>query len=181
MPLRAHSLIPALLLLVTACEQPDSEQPEPALREPALVLSSTRQELRQPIDNVGDLFLGQTQPVYNAVNLLDGRALNTPDGIALDTSVTPPRVYVADTLNSRVLAWADASAFASGAPADKVIGQIDFNRGVCNATGVNSSSLCSPRAVEVDATGNLFVADTGNHRVLAFLSPFTTDLVADRV
>jgi hypothetical protein len=145
------------------------------------VLSSTRQGLRQPIDNVGDLFLGQTQPVFNAVNLLDGRSLNTPDGIALDTSVTPPRVYVADTQNSRVLAWADATAFANGAPADKVFGQIDSNRGICNATGVNASSLCTPRAVEVDAAGNLFVADTGNHRVLAYNTPFTTDLVADHV
>ena len=181
-PHRVHPLVSTLLLAV-ACTQAACEKSLPLPSEPEQPpgLATTRQGLRQPIDNVGDLFLGQTQPIFNAVNLLDGRSLNAPDGIALDTSVTPPRVYVADTQNSRVLAWADASAYANGAPADKVFGQIDPNRGSCNATGVNASSLCAPRAVEVDGSGNLYVADTGNHRVLAYLTPFTTDLVADRV
>lgn len=177
-PLRVRPLLPALLLLSAACQQ--AEPPESAA-PPLPPLATTRQGLRVPIDNVGDLFLGQTTPTFNAVNLLDGRGLNAPDGVALDTSVTPPRVYVADTSNSRVLAWADASAFLNGAPADKILGQIDPYRGACNGTGLNASSLCSPRAVEVDLSGNLYVADAGNHRILEFDTPFTSDLVADRV
>jgi hypothetical protein len=170
-------LLPVLLLLSAACQQSESAPPAP----PPPELATTRHALGLPLDNVGDLILGQTSPLLNAVNLLDGRGMNAPDGIALDTSVSPPRVYVADTSNSRVLAWADATAFANGAPADKILGQIDPYRGACNGTGLNAASLCSPRAVEVDAAGTLYVADSSNHRVLAFEAPFTTDLVADHV
>ncbi|WP_224363644.1 PKD domain-containing protein [Hyalangium versicolor] len=174
----ARLLLPMLVLLSAACQQP----PEPPEPEPLpSSLATTRQGLRLPIDNVGDLFLGQTTATFNAVNLLDGRGLNAPEGVALDTSVSPPRVYVADTSNSRVLAWADATAFANGAPADKILGQSDPYRGACNATGVSATSLCNPKAVEVDAAGNLYVADSGNNRLLEFDSPFTMDLGADRV
>jgi hypothetical protein len=165
------------LLISAACEE--SARIEPAPEPPPL--ATARQGLRPPIDNVGDLFLGQALPNLSGVNLLDERGLNGPDGIALDTSVSPPRIYVADTLNSRVLAWANAVAFASGAPADRVIGQSNPYQGACNPTGVSASSLCNPRAVAVDASGNLYVADTGNHRVLEFDTPFASDLIADRV
>jgi len=40
-----------------------------------------------------------------APNLVEGRELLGPQAIAVDTSVTPPILYVADTFNSRVLAW----------------------------------------------------------------------------
>src|ERR1035437_2131765 len=61
-------------------------------------------------------------------NLVEGRELYNPTGIALDTSVTPPRIYVADTLNHRILAWKDAASFNNNnhLAADKVIGQLDF-------------------------------------------------------
>src|ERR1019366_10340150 len=51
-------------------------------------------------------------------NLVEGRELFNPAGIALDTSVTPPRIYVADMLNHRILAWKDALGFKNGAMAD---------------------------------------------------------------
>jgi sugar lactone lactonase YvrE len=174
---QVRSLLPALLLLTTACQEAARVEPEPELAS----LASEGQALRLPIDTVGDVFLGQAASNYNAPNLLDGRGLDTPDGIALDTSVSPPRVYVVDTLNSRVLAWANATSFTNGAPADRILGQSNAFRNTCNASGVTAVSLCNPRAIEVDASGNLYVADTGNHRVLEFDSPFTTDLSADRV
>ena len=37
-------------------------------------------------------------------NLVEGRELYSPQSVALDTSVSPPVLYVADTLNNRVLA-----------------------------------------------------------------------------
>ena len=46
--------------------------------------------------------------------------------MAIDTSATPNRLYVADDDNNRVLGWNDAASFANGAAADLVIGQPDF-------------------------------------------------------
>jgi len=169
-------LLPALLL-AAACSEPAS--PETSNELP--FLTQNRQELRSPLDNVADLVLGQAALNLGHVNLLDGRSMNAPDGLALDTSVSPPRLYVVDTGNSRVLAWADARAYANGAPADKVIGQPEPLRGSCNTSSVSPATLCGPRAVDVDGAGNLYVADTNNNRVLQYDSPFTTDLVADRV
>src|ERR1039457_24126 len=68
-------------------------------------------------------------------NLVEGRELYGPTGIALDTSVTPPRIYVADAGNNRILAWKDAVNFTNGKFADLVIGQLDFF-----STGVNGRS-----------------------------------------
>src|ERR1035441_9833120 len=71
--------------------------------------------------------LSNTLAVPNAnPNLVEGRELYNPTGIALDTSVTPPRIYVADTGNNRILAWKDAVNFTNGKFADLVIGQLDF-------------------------------------------------------
>src|SRR4030081_1476311 len=59
-------------------------------------------------------------------NLVEGRELNQPQGLALDNTVTPPVLYVSDLANNRVLAWKNASSFSNGAMADFVIGQKDF-------------------------------------------------------
>jgi len=56
-------------------------------------------------------------------NLVEGRELWSPTGIAFDTSTSPPTIYVADTLNNRVLGWKNAASFANGQMADLVIGQ----------------------------------------------------------
>ena len=69
-----------------------------------------------------DRVLGQVSFALNRQNLVDGRGLASPQWTAIDRSVTPNRLYVADAVNSRVLAWADAAAFMNGDPADLVIG-----------------------------------------------------------
>src|SRR4051794_25097124 len=60
-----------------------------------------------------------------APNLVEGRELFNPAGIALDTSVTPPILYVSDTQNNRIMAWQNALSFTNGKPADRIIGQLD--------------------------------------------------------
>ncbi|HLL56158.1 MAG TPA: hypothetical protein VK447_21525, partial [Myxococcaceae bacterium] len=167
----------AVVCAAAACRPAAPQAPEPEL--PAY--AQRRDGLRPPLDTVGDIFLGQGGPGINTINQLDGRGVNAPDGIALDTSVSPPRVYLADSSNNRVLAWANAIDFANGAPADRVIGQVDAFRNTCATNSINSATLCTPRAVDVDDAGNLYVADTTNNRVLEYDSPFTTDLFADRV
>ncbi len=114
---------------------------------------------------------GQLTNRANGFNLVEGRELAGPQGLAIDASATPPHIYVADTLNNRVLGWRDAGNFPTGAVADLVIGQPDLL-----GTGPNSPDVSvgfwSPAGVAVDAAGNLFVADTNNHRVLRYPRPF---------
>src|ERR1039457_1222382 len=59
-------------------------------------------------------------------NLVEGREFYSPQSVALDTSVSPPIIYVSDTGNNRVLAWQNANSFQSGQFADLQIGQPDF-------------------------------------------------------
>src|SRR5882724_1894951 len=56
----------------------------------------------------------------SAPNLVEGRELWNPNGIALDTSVTPAILYVADTQNNRIMVWQNAAAFSNGKPADRI-------------------------------------------------------------
>jgi uncharacterized protein (TIGR03437 family) len=109
-------------------------------------------------------------------NLVEGRELYSPAGVALDTSVTPPRIYVADTGNNRILAWKDAVGFKNGAQADLVIGQRDFFSTGANGPGIAgalSTGFTAPTGLAVDQ-GDLYVADSGNNRILRFRKPFTT-------
>ena len=135
-----------------------------------------------------DRLLGQVRRDQIVANLVDHDGLAGPDGIAIDTSVDPPRLYVVDASNHRVLGWADAAGFANGQPADLVIGQPDRWSSGCNTGGRSLASLCigsrpmrSFGGIDVDARGTVWVSDPGNARVLGFRSPFTTDTVADRV
>ncbi len=110
-------------------------------------------------------------------NLVEGHELNGPQGIALDLSVNPPHLYVADTLNNRVLGWKNATTFANGAFADIVIGQNDLltttPQGPGNsASTLKSSGMTAPMGMAVDAGGNLYVIDAGNNRILRFPTPF---------
>lgn len=127
-------------------------------------------------DTTADFVLGQLDFVHNTKNFVDGRGLNssadTVGDVAIDKSVSPNRVYVVDRRNHRVLGWKNISAFGSHAAADIVIGQPDFLSGVCNNGGVTAASLCNPTGIAADKAGNLFVADTSNHRVLYYKKPF---------
>jgi uncharacterized protein (TIGR03437 family) len=108
------------------------------------------------------------------VNLVEGRELNRPLGIALDTSVSPPILYVADFGNNRVLAWKNASGFTKGDFASAVIGQRDFLSTAPQGPGSTlSSGLFGPSAVAVDKNGALYVLDTGNNRIVRYPSPLS--------
>ena len=49
--------------------------------------------------------LGQTDLRQNGVNLVQGVELYQPSGIALDARGGQTHLYIADTHNSRVMAW----------------------------------------------------------------------------
>lgn len=134
--------------------------------------------------------LGQLGFSFNAPNLVTGNELfvysglaegpnivaNFSDGggIAIDNRANPPRLYVADTFNNRVLGYRDVRRVRPGDRADIVIGQVDFNRTSPNAplNTPSESTLSKPSGLAVDSNGDLFVADSGNARVLRFADPF---------
>ena len=93
-----------------------------------------------------------------------------PRAVAIDSA---EHLYVADYLNNRVLGWQSALSFNNGDPATLVVGQTDFitDFGDFNSTALlvglpTASNLSGPQGLAVDQLGNLFVADTGNQRVL---------------
>ncbi len=125
-----------------------------------------------------------------APNLVEGRELRSPQVVAVDTAANPPILYVADTGNNRVLAWRDANGAPTGSFADAVIGQRDrfstLEQGPM--TGRISIGTFAPVGLAVDSSGNLYVMDAGNNRILRFPSPLsqpdqqkTPDLVIGQV
>jgi sugar lactone lactonase YvrE len=130
-------------------------------------------------DNATDAVIGQPNAVTTTPNsggVVKASTLAIPFGSAFDAA---GRLYVADSGNNRVLIY--NSPMATDHLADYVVGQPDFNSSSENNGGVSATSLAVPMGVAVDKRGNLWVADWGNHRVLEYDSPLTTDLVADRV
>ena len=113
------------------------------------------------LDTTADIFFGQPSFNSNASFPLSASSLLFPAAVALDSS---DNLYVADTNNNRVLEY--EAPLANDNIADFVIGQSDFTLAVCNP--VSDSSLCLPEGVALDGSGNLYIADTNNNRVLQF-------------
>jgi sugar lactone lactonase YvrE len=97
--------------------------------------------------------------------------LNSLESVFVDSS---NHVFITDSGNNRVLGWKNTVAFTNGQAADLVIGQTDFNSSACNQglAAPTGSTLCEPMGLTADSSGNLFVTDLGNNRVLEFNSPF---------
>jgi uncharacterized protein (TIGR03437 family) len=134
----------------------------------------------------GTRVLGQDRFNTNGINLIEGREFfffpgngNAADAaVVIDSTGDTPHLYVSDPYNHRVLGFRDVRKLIPGSAADIVIGQPDLATALCNyPTGdINQptqSSLCHPVGLLVDTAGNLYVADTGNGRVVRFPTPFS--------
>src|SRR5262245_842474 len=97
-----------------------------------------------------------------------------PEGLALDAA---DNLYLVDSENDRILEFDTPWTFAGTPPqpASVVFGQgstgTNFAGSGCNQGGESAESLCGPFGLAVDAHGNLYVADSGNNRVLVFATP----------
>ena len=128
-------------------------------------------------DSTADRVLGQADFVTATAGTTQ-TSFCMPVGIALDTTVSPPILYISDYNNNRILGYYNYPFLQNNAPADFVIGQTDF---ISAGSGTTATSFNRPYGITVDSERNLWVADQKNNRVLVFLSPTTTDYTADYV
>ena len=130
-----------------------------------------------------DIVLGQNAKAKtgrNARGKVNASTLFYPSGMWSDGN----KLIVADAWNHRVLIWNNMPT-ADGQPADVVIGQPDFNNNEPNIKGVgkppSAQSLNWPYGVFSDGK-QLWIADTGNRRILYFENiPTDNFAAADKV
>jgi sugar lactone lactonase YvrE len=101
-----------------------------------------------------------------------------PGGAAVDSIGD---LWVADISGSRILEY--TPPFSTGMSATLAIGQSSTGaEGAvpCNQGGASptASTLCDPYGLAFDPTGNLWVVDNQNSRILEFKPPFSTGMAA---
>jgi hypothetical protein len=103
----------------------------------------------------------------------------SPGGVATDSV---GNLFVSDTTNQRILEFnspfvANSESGSGDTIADNQIGQPNFTSNTpCSATVGTPGPGCfsAPEGIAVDSVNNLWVADTGNSRVLEFNAPINT-------
>jgi streptogramin lyase len=105
--------------------------------------------------------LGQPDDTTNTSGL-SAVKMSTPVRLFVDAA---GRLWVSDYGNRRVLRFDGASAKATGAAADGVLGQPDF---VTNTTGTTAAKMSRTTGIFVDGSGRLWVGERDNSRVLRF-------------
>ena len=95
----------------------------------------------------------QTSETYEFVSAWPSVVLSQPGGVAIDST---GNLYVADTNNNRIRKFSvgGASLAAWGGTGTGGFGSY-----------ADPGQFKSPKDVAIDSTGNLYVADTGNHRI----------------
>ncbi|MEM7549934.1 MAG: hypothetical protein AAF363_09670 [Bacteroidota bacterium] len=148
------------------------------MHEGKLLVSDTGQnrlfiwnELPKSEFQKADVTLGQVNSTETGRNSNTGVTASTlqyPSGVWTDGS----QLILADAWNHRVLIWKEFPT-KDGQAADVVIGQPDFESNLPNEKGIGKNpSACTlnwPYGVHSDGR-QLWIADTGNRRVLYFKS-----------
>lgn len=97
---------------------------------------------------------------------VSANSIGNARGLFLDTF---DNLYVCDSFNNRVLFFPSGSTTAT-----RVYGQPNMTSNAVNNGGVSANSLNGPRGVVADSSGNVYVADWANNRVLYYPSGSTT-------
>ena len=133
-------------------------------------------------DTTADLVMGapgftETSGVNSA---LDVGATLGPWGVAV--CLSSGRIFVSDGNSHRILSWPSRQAYVNAQPADLVLGQPDLYQRERNAGEAPSArSLQNPDGLALDSACNLYLADSGNNRVLRFPAPQSTGMAANLV
>lgn len=114
------------------------------------------------INNVGaEAVLGQPDFTTTTAGV-SAVKMSFPTGVFVDHNGV---LWVSDHFNHRVLRFDNAATISSGSNADGVLGQPNF---ISDFSDLDQNSLNTPYDIEVDASGNLWVADSQNERVVRF-------------
>ena len=131
-------------------------------------------QYKPPFSNGMDASLVLGQANFNSFGeATTNSGLHQPLGLAFDPS---GNLWVVDGNNNRVLEF--KAPFANGESASVVIGQSDFTS---SGTATTASGLNFPRGVAFDSSGNLWVADAFNFRILQYKPPFSNGMDASLV
>ena len=113
------------------------------------------------IDNEGDVFFADSSqnailevPAGSATTVALGTGFNAPTGVAVDGA---GNVYVADTGNSRIVEIPVVNGVLSTSAQETLI---------ASGTSIAGMALSDPAGIAIDAFGDLYIADSGNKRVV---------------
>ena len=116
-----------------------------------------------------NLVIGQANFTSNTSGTSNS-AMHWPYGVAFDGS---GNLWVSEYDNNRILEF--KPPFSVGMSASLVLGQPNFTS---NTSGASQSAMYYPEGIAVDGSGNLWVADHGNGRILEFKPPFSNGMNA---
>lgn len=106
------------------------------------------------------------QPSFDSsLSATTATGMKFPSALLVDTTGS---LWVADYFNFRVLRFDNAATLANGAPADGVLGQVDFTTSTANTT---AGAMAEPTALALDPDGTLFIAEFNNNRVTYHRNP----------
>lgn len=106
------------------------------------------------------------QPNFNSS--IPGTSVSQTENVAALVVDADGSLWVADYGNQRVLRFDDAATLGNGAPADGVLGQVDFTSSI---VGTTAETMAEPSALALDPTGTLFISDFNSNRVIYHKNP----------
>lgn len=147
-----------------------------------LLLTSSLCFGQPPNSSNASFVLGQPSFTTNSPGTT-ASSLFLPGGMAIDGH---NNIWVVDSDNNRVLEY--TAPFYNGMSASVVLGQPSFTIGGVQSTSQSSfnfnnsvTQLLSVAGIAFDPSGNLWVTDTYNNRVLLFAYPFSNNQAASLV
>lgn len=149
----------AILFLSSGCKKSDSATEPPPEVPPW--------DIGQSAEGV----FGQTTLTGTGTKTVGQSSTNSPWGMVTDANGS---LFLVDQGAHRILRFDSAATKANGANANGVLGQPDFTSSVWNYSAGGSTpsdkGFETPTSVALDGSGNLYVCDQANGRVLRFNS-----------
>jgi hypothetical protein len=143
-------------------------------------------ETNPPSNVTANVVFGQagstTTNSCNQGGVVSANSLCGPAQMAFDAA---GNLYIADAGNARTLEFntpltASATPGSGDTTPDRVFGQADnMTSHACNFAGSPAASTeCGPTGIALDTTGDLFVVDAGNDRILKYDQPLSASPTA---